>query len=587
MEAKDKRQQRSSLLWKGSTLQLLGVIIFPLAILVLIFSLGGAFAHQQAMRRMIGERDTLAVSAAASTLSAELNHRMSAMRGLAQRASENIDTPEETLASSDYLMADFDRGMALISADGRLLASIGDVGFWRTLIGSEGRDLLEWLKDQVEPDGQGIETLIDPSTSVPTLVVAASSPDDSLFSLGALRVETLAKQALIPALPNQESARLLLVGISGELLFESNFLGGEEDFETHPGVANALAGEVGTTYLTTENDEHVVAYSPVEPVGWALIIEESWQTVTTPFLRTTEIAPLALVPLLLVSLVGLWFGARQIVQPLRDLEKRSARLAWGDFHAVDEPVGGIMEIRRLQTELAQMAHKVQAAQNSLHDYIGEITEAQEEERLRLARELHDGTLQSLIALKQRVQLANKSSAWDSNIHTGESLEKLIEQTIEDLRRTTRALRPIYLEDLGLVTALEMLARETENTANVNVSFSFEGDERRLAPSVELALYRIAQEALSNVARHAQATKAILRVRYEEDKLTLQVIDNGVGFQVPGSPGEFAPSGHFGLLGLYERAELIGASLSIKSEAGKGTQLTIQLPFQGKEMEINK
>lgn len=576
MEEKHKRQQRSSLLWKGSTLQLLGVIIFPLAILVLIFSLGGAFAHQQAMRRMIGERDTLAVSAAASTLSAELNHRMSAMRGLAQQASENIDTPEETLASSDYLMADFDRGMALISADGRLLASIGDVGFWRTLTGSEGRDLLE-----------GIETLIDPSTSVPTLVVAASSPDDSLFSLGALRVETLAKQALIPALPNQESARLLLVGISGELLFESNFLGGEEDFETHPGVANALAGEVGTTYLTTQNDEHVVAYSPVEPVGWAIIIEESWQTVTTPFLRTTEIAPLALVPLLLVSLVGLWFGARQIVQPLRDLEKRSARLAWGDFHAVDEPVGGIMEIRRLQTELAQMAHKVQAAQNSLHDYIGEITEAQEEERLRLARELHDGTLQSLIALKQRVQLASKSSARDSNIQTGESLEKLIEQTIEDLRRTTRALRPIYLEDLGLVTALEMLARETENSANVDVSFSFEGDERRLAPSVELALYRIAQEALSNVARHAQATKAILRVGYEEDKLTLQAIDNGVGFQVPGSPGEFAPSGHFGLLGLYERAELIGASLSIQSEAGKGTQLTIQLPFQGKEMEINK
>ena len=78
-------------------LQLLGVIIFPLAILVLLFSLGGAFAHQQAMRRMIGERDTLAVSA-------ELNHRMSAMRGLAQRASENIDTPEETLESSDYLI---------------------------------------------------------------------------------------------------------------------------------------------------------------------------------------------------------------------------------------------------------------------------------------------------------------------------------------------------------------------------------------------------------------------------------------------------------------------------------------------------
>ena len=90
-------KHRSSLFWKGSTLQLLGVIIFPLALLVLIFALGGAFAHQQAMRRMIGERDALAVSAAASTLSAEMNHRVAAMRGLAQRINGVSETPEEVL----------------------------------------------------------------------------------------------------------------------------------------------------------------------------------------------------------------------------------------------------------------------------------------------------------------------------------------------------------------------------------------------------------------------------------------------------------------------------------------------------------
>ena len=572
------RKQRSTLLWKGSTLQLLGVIIFPLATLVLIFALGGAFAHQQAMRRMIGERDTLAVSAAASTLSAELKHRVAAMRGLAQRANEVAGAPEETLASSGYLVADFDRGMALVSIDGRLLAVTGNEEFWHSLIDQQNGNMLKWLNSQVGPDGEGINTLFDPDTSMPLLIVAASSPDGQLFALGALTVETLAIQTLIPALPNQGSARLLLVSSSRELLFESNSLGGEEDFTTHPGVVNALDGENGTTYLITEDDEHVVAYSPVEPVGWALVIEESWQTVTTPFLRTTEIAPLALVPLLLISLAGLWFGVRQIVQPLRDLEKRSARLAWGDFHAVDEPVGGIMEIRRLQTELSQMAHKVQAAQNSLHGYIGEITEAQEEERLRLARELHDGTLQSLIALKQRIQMVQKNKGVTLKEEGLSALETLTEQTIEDLRRTTRALRPIYLEDLGLVTALEMLTRETENATNTKVTFSFQGDERRLTPSVELALYRIVQEALSNVARHAQASQAFMRVSYGKDSLTLEVSDNGVGFQVPESPGEFAPSGHFGLLGLYERAELIGASLNINSEAGKGTNLIIKLPF---------
>lgn len=579
-------KQRGTLLWKGSTLQLLGVIIFPLATLVLIFALGGAFAHQQAMRRMIGERDALAVSAAASTLSAELKHRVAAMRGLAQRANESSEAPEETLASSGYLIADFDRGVALISVDGSLLAATGDEGYWPSFIAQQNGDVLKWLNSHVGPDGEVIDTIYDPEIGVPLLIVAASSADGQLFSMGALTIETLANQTLISALPNQGSARLFLVNSSKELLYASNSLGGEEDFTTHPGVVNALDGENGTTYLKTEDDEHVVAYSPVEPVGWALVIEESWQSVTTPFLRTTEIAPLALVPLLLISLAGLWFGVRQIVQPLRDLEKRSARLAWGDFRAVDEPVGGIMEIRRLQTELTQMAHKVQAAQNSLHGYIGEITEAQEEERLRLARELHDGTLQSLIALKQRIQMVQKTKDVVPTEKGLQALETLTEQTIEELRRTTRALRPIYLEDLGLVTALEMLARETESATSTKVSFSFQGDERRLTASVELALYRIVQEALSNVARHARASQAFLHVNYETEGLTLQIIDNGVGFQVPESPGEFAPSGHFGLLGLYERAELIGASLNINSEAGKGTHLTLKLPFQGKEMGIN-
>jgi signal transduction histidine kinase len=125
----------------------------------------------------------------------------------------------------------------------------------------------------------------------------------------------------------------------------------------------------------------------------------------------------------------------------------------------------------------------------------------------------------------------------------------------------------------------MWARETEEATNARVSFSFQGDERRLTTSIELALYRIVQEALSNVARHARASQAFLRVSYETEGLTLQIIDNGVGFQVPESPGEFAPSGHFGLLGLYERAELIGASLKISSGLGNGTDLTIQLPLQ--------
>jgi signal transduction histidine kinase len=156
------------------------------------------------------------------------------------------------------------------------------------------------------------------------------------------------------------------------------------------------------------------------------------------------------------------------------------------------------------------------------------------------------------------------------------LESLAEQTIENLRRLTRALRPIYLEDLGLVTALEMLAREISQNNHPVVNFQKTGQERRLSREVELSLYRIAQEALSNVSKHSKASRADLMITFEAAEIKIEVNDNGNGFVVPKSPTEFAPSGHFGLLGMHERADLIGARLEIESTLGKGTRLTVRL-----------
>lgn len=157
------------------------------------------------------------------------------------------------------------------------------------------------------------------------------------------------------------------------------------------------------------------------------LTEEAYHIATDPALEITLFAPLVLIPPLLFSVAALWVTAKQIIQPLQELEQKAAALAWGD--------------------------------TGLHDYVGAITAAQEEERLRLARELHDDTIQAVIALKQRLQLARKVVKTQSGKQALGELEALSEQTIENLRRLTRALRPIYLEDLGLVTALEMLTRE--------------------------------------------------------------------------------------------------------------------------------
>jgi two-component system sensor histidine kinase UhpB len=330
----------------------------------------------------------------------------------------------------------------------------------------------------------------------------------------------------------------------------------------------------------------VIAYSSIPTTGWALITEEDWQAVVTPSLAATQMAPLVLVPAFILALFALWFGARQIVQPLQRLESKAAALAWGDFETIREPVGGISEVQHLQKELTEMANKVQAAQEGLHDYIGAITSAQEEERSRLARELHDDTIQAVIALKQRVQLAQKSVKDQNGRQSLKELEDLAERTVENLRRLTRALRPIYLEDLGLVTALEMLARETSQSNELTVDFQQSGHERRLSRETELALYRIAQEGLSNIVRHAKAKHATLFIRFDKE-VSLEVSDDGTGFAVPKSPTDFAPSGHFGLLGIRERADLIGARLEVKSEEGQGTRLSVRLADPSAPVKRNR
>jgi len=304
--------------------------------------------------------------------------------------------------------------------------------------------------------------------------------------------------------------------------------------------------------------------------------EEAWKAATDPLLELTLVAPLVLLIPLAVAGAAFWFGTRQIIRPLQALEKQAVALAEGDFEAVRQPVGGIVEIQNLQHELIEMARKVQAAQEGLRDYINAITTGQEEERRRLARELHDDTIQALIALKHHVQLALKSVRDPNGKKALRELEQLAEQTIENLRRLIRALRPIYLEDLGLVTALEMLAREVEQSSGVQIHFECIGWERRLDPQVELVLYRIAQEALNNVVRHAKALRAHLRVTFEDRMVTLEVEDNGVGFRLPTAPTDFALQGHFGLLGMRERAELIGAHLELETALGKGTRVRVSI-----------
>jgi signal transduction histidine kinase len=573
--------------WRGSTLQSLAVIILPLTILLVVISFGSFSIHQNAMRSLVGERDERSARSAASAIESEINHRIFAVRSLALLASSNPqESPNAILTSSVSLMGDFDYGTAIFEQGGTLLAATGNQVFWQKL--SNTAELASVLDPL--PITAISTVFISLADGKQVVLISSQIETDNRRAVGAFSPKALIQQTLQGIYPVSGDTAIYVIDSSFQTLYHSGPATLEGTLERHPGVAEAFKGQSGTTYMKVGLDEHVVAYSPIQTVGWAIITEESWEMVSSPTLRTSQIIPLILVPALLLAMLALWFGTRQIVRPLQKLESKAAKLAWGDFEQIEESVGGIAEIRNLQNELAHMARQLQAAQKSLHSYIGAITQGQEAERLRLARELHDDTIQSLIALKQRVQLARMPQKNGAHVpHKKgapvpelEELEGLIEQTIDDLRRTTRALRPIYLEDLGLVAALEMLVRETGQSGGLPIDFNSSGTERRLPADIELALYRMAQETLNNAVHHSQAKQASVRMEFNNRTTRLEISDDGKGFEVPKTPAEFTPQGHFGLLGLYERAELIGAHLEISSSPGKGTRLSIDLPFHDKE-----
>lgn len=559
--------------WRGLNLQFFALFFIPLTAILLLVTFGSLTLHQRAMRQLVGERDERAARTAASALGAQLYHRSAAVQGLALRASDQ-KSPEDILGTSEFLQDDFDYGLAFFSPQGNLLASTGETTAWDELP-EEFTSLLENAIEQAGEQPVFSLPLFRVSDSECLVFVAFALNLKSPIAVGAFSPLTLAQRTLAGAFTPGEGSAAFVVAPDHHVIYQIGELATSEDINNHPGVAEALRGESGTTFVQVAKSEHVVAFSPIRPTGWALVIEEPWESVSSPLLNTTQLAPLVLVPVLLLALVALWFGARQIVQPLQTLETRAAELAWGDYHAITQSVGGIEEIGRLQGTLVHLARKIQRSQEGLRGYIGAITTGQEEERGRLAREMHDDTIQSLIALNQRVQLTQLKAAQHPDVGAAlDEIQTLTEETIQNLRRLIRALRPLYLEDLGLVTALEMLARETSAAADLSVDFQRRGDERRLPAETELALYRMAQEGLSNVKRHARASAAAIHIHFTASEVNLIIEDDGTGFETPESPAEFAPGGHYGLLGLHERAELIGAQLAISSTPGKGTRLTI-------------
>lgn len=550
--------------WRGLTMQLFFLLVLPLTTIGLLVILVSLNLHESAMRSLVGERDQLAISAAAQALSEQITHRATALQSLAFRAGDPND-PDEVLASSAFLQDDFDAGLAIFSRDGELLASTEQVD--PDLL--QNNELQSLFLDPLEaPRFLQVRVSLNRDDFLLLSVTARNLQSPIVVGLSSLDFASQTMESFF----SSSASSFALFDEHGETLLES---GGAQLEQHDASIALALAGETGSDFINIAGNETVVAFTNVAPIGWALLMTEPWESISNPLLRSTQFAPLLFIPVVLFALLALWFEARQIVQPLQKLERQAAELSWGNYKMINTPVGGIEEVKRLQKELVHLSEKVQKAQVGLRSYIGAITEGQEEERRRLSNELHDDTIQSLIALNQRIQLAQMTAEPGLKSNLAE-VQTLVEQTIGNLRRLIRDLRPIYLDDLGLSAALDVLCREATQNYEFPITFQLIGKEKRLAPDVELAFYRIAQEGLSNMGRHANAKHGWVSLDFTPGAVSLTLRDDGKGFRAPESPAEFAPGGHFGLLGIHEKAERFGAKLIIQTGRNKGTELKVTL-----------
>jgi PAS domain S-box-containing protein len=216
-------------------------------------------------------------------------------------------------------------------------------------------------------------------------------------------------------------------------------------------------------------------------------------------------------------------------------------------------------------------------ENNLRYYLGQITKAQEEERKSISRELHDDLSQILGSLLRRLDnLLRKEHQFGKDEEVSlQEIRDLLNQGLQSMNSFIQNLRPSLLDDLGLIPALRSLTNNIRN-ADMNVTFNVVGEERRLKGEIELSVFRIVQEALSNIRKHAQASEASVVAEFTPEGIRLTVKDNGQGFNASEALDDLPHNGKLGLLGMQERVLLLGGSMEIMSKPGEGTTLSFSI-----------
>jgi signal transduction histidine kinase len=308
-------------------------------------------------------------------------------------------------------------------------------------------------------------------------------------------------------------------------------------------------------------------------------IHNTVRTVTFQLLVVTMV-------MVAVGFAAAFFLTWILTRPILDLVAATHAVAQGDFSPrvqrwANDEIGELSTaFNQMSASLEQAAHE-RAEQEKLRErYVIGVILAQESERQRIARELHDSTSQSLTSLLVGLHNLKQNPDPTALPQQIDELRSVVGQTLEEVRTISWWLRPSALDDLGLVSALQHYIEDYQQRHHIQVDYVARGFDERLPPELETSIYRIVQEGLTNIARYAQADCASVILNRRRD-IRIIIEDNGVGFD----PSTIRPDNKsLGLQGIRERAALFGGSLTIESKPGQGTSLFIQIPQASEKRE---
>ena len=292
------------------------------------------------------------------------------------------------------------------------------------------------------------------------------------------------------------------------------------------------------------------------------------------------------------ALLAAWFGAEKVIlKPVKAMVKATREFAAGNLNARTGISGGRDELNQLASAFDQMAEKLEQRQaerdraereirnsrEQLRNLSAHLQSVREEERTRMAREIHDELGQGLTALKMDVswlnrRLLKKDATFKNKLA---SMEEVIDRTIQTVQKLSGELRPGLLDDLGLAAAIEWQAEDFQKRTGIDCEVSLSTEETLLNRDQSTTMFRIFQETLTNVIRHARATKVAVRLEEQSGSMVLEVTDNGRGI----TEAEIRDAKSLGLIGMRERVEFIDGEVTIVGSPGKGTRITVTLPVK--------